>query len=153
VQLLVKTVRSWEWGLSFMKSLYGLGLLLLLQFLGSQPASARSCSSYRINYEGAIDQGIIQRPSLVNSAQQSWHLFHVAMKRNDRMEAATRAAQYLVIVSEQSGVDQAHKARQQVEKEFTGYYDQPVEVAMPIFEVILANSEAGCSANLAQQSQ
>ncbi|MGF1600931.1 MAG: hypothetical protein ACFCU8_02730 [Thermosynechococcaceae cyanobacterium] len=134
-----------------MKSAYWLGFLLPLQLWAAQPASARACSPYRVNYEGAIHQGIIQRPSLVNSAKHSWHLFHVAMKRNDRMEAATRAAQYLVIVSERSGVDQAHKARQHVEAEFTGYYEQPVEVAMPMFEVILANSEIDCSTNLAQR--
>ncbi|MGB7415471.1 MAG: hypothetical protein WA902_14790 [Thermosynechococcaceae cyanobacterium] len=135
-----------------MKFFYGLALLLPLQLWAAQPASANACSPYRINYEGAIDQGLIQRPSLVNSAKQSWHLFHVAMKRNDRMEAATRAAQYLVIVSERSGVDQAHKARQHVEAQFTGYYEQPVEVAMPMFEVILANSEVNCSTNLAQRN-
>ncbi len=134
-----------------MKYLKLLGLLLPLQFVAAQPAVAKSCSPYRINYEGAITQGIIQRPSLVNNAKQSWQMFHVAMSRNDRLEAATRAAQYLVIVSERSGVDKAHQARQQVEAEFTRHYEQPVEVAMPMFELILANSTVNCDSNLARR--
>jgi hypothetical protein len=134
-----------------MKLFYLLGLLLPLQVMTIQPAEAKTCSPYRLNYEGAITQGIIQRPSLVSSARQSWRLFHVAMNRNDRMEAAARAAQYLVIVSERSGTDHAHKARQHVESEFTRHYEQPVEVAMPMFEIILANSELGCETNLAER--
>lgn len=135
------------------KSVYLLGLLLPLQLLTAQSAEARVCSPYRINYEGAITQGLMRRPSLVNNARQSWQLFHDAMNRNDRIEAASRAAQYLVIVSERNGVDQAHKARQQVEAEFTRHYEQPVEVAMPMFEVILANSAVDCEPNLAQRPQ
>ncbi|PZD74867.1 hypothetical protein C1752_00955 [Acaryochloris thomasi RCC1774] len=134
-----------------MKPFYLLGLLGLLLPLAIQPAEAKSCSPYRINYEGAITQGIIRRPSLVSNANQSWRLFHVAMDRNDRMEAASRAAQYLVIVSERNGTAQAHRARQLVESEFTRRYDQPVEVAMPIFEIILANSEVDCETNLARR--
>ena len=141
----------WVVGYKTMKLFYLLGLLLPLQFFTAQPAEAKNCSLYRMNYEGAIAQGIIRRPSLVRNADQSWRLFHVAMARNDRMEAASRAAQYLVIISERSGTDQAHKARQQVESEFARHYDQPVEVAMPIFEVIIANRATSCGANLAQR--
>ena len=134
-----------------MKPFYLLGLLLPLQFMAVQPAAAKNCSLYRLNYEGAITQGIIQRPSLVRNARQSWHLFHVAMDRNDRMEAASRAAQYLVIISERNGTTAADQARQQVESEFTSHYEKPVEVAMPMFEVILANSAVDCETNLAQR--
>lgn len=129
-----------------MKRLSLLGLLLLLQLMAAPATVAKTCRPYRVNYERAIAQGLITRPSLVNSAWQSWHLFQVAMRRNDRIEAASRAAQYLVILSEGAGTEQAHQARQSIEKEMVGYYQQPVEVALPMFEVILENSPV-CIAN------
>ncbi|WP_299406548.1 hypothetical protein [Acaryochloris sp. IP29b_bin.148] len=131
-----------------MKSKYWsvLGLLLPLQLMASPATAASPCRPYRGNYESAIAQGLIARPSLVNNAWQSWHLFQVAMHRNDRIEAASRAAQYLVILSEGSGTEQAHQARQSLEQEMVGYYQQPVEVALPMFEVILENSPV-CIAN------
>lgn len=133
------------WG-GVMKKVYLLGLLLPMQLLAAPAAVAKTCSPYRVNYESAISQGLIARPSLVNSAWQSWNLFQVAMRRNDRIEAASRAAQYLVILSEDAGTAHANQARQNVEKEMIGYYQKPVEVAVPMFEVILENSPI-CIAN------
>ncbi len=129
-----------------MKHLYLLGALLPIQLITASAAIAKTCSPYRVNYESAISQGLISRPSLVNSAWQSLSLFQVAMRRNDRIEAASRAAQYLVIVSEDAGTAQANQARQSIENEMVGYYEKPVEVAMPMFEVILKNSPM-CIAN------
>ncbi|NJK41289.1 MAG: hypothetical protein HC934_07905 [Acaryochloridaceae cyanobacterium SU_2_1] len=123
-----------------MKHLYMLGLWMPIQLWITPGAAAKTCSPYRINYESAIAQGLISRPSLVNSAYQSRQLFQVAMRRNDRIEAASRAAQYLVILSEDQGKNKADQARKTLEKEMVGYYAQPVEVALPMFEVILKNS-------------
>lgn len=127
-----------------MKRIYLLGLFIpiQLQLMAAPVFAAKTCSPYRVNYESAISQGLISRPSLVNSAWQSWNLFQVAMRRNDRIEAASRAAQYLVILSEYAGTQQANQARHSIEQEMVGYYKQPVEVAMPMFEVILENSPA-----------
>jgi|GEM_PF-2644635 len=129
-----------------MKRLYLLGVVILVQLMAAPTAVAKTCRPYRVNYESAISQGLIVRPSRVNSAWQSWHLFQTAMRRNDRIEAASRAAQYLVILSEGLGTEQAHQARYSIEKEMVGYYQQPVEVAMPMFEVILENNPI-CMAN------
>ncbi|UJB70790.1 hypothetical protein HRE53_06965 [Acaryochloris sp. 'Moss Beach'] len=123
-----------------MKRINLLGLLMPFQLMTAPAFAAKTCSPYRVNYESAISQGLITRPSLVNNAGQSWNLFQVAMRRNDRIEAASRAAQYLVILSEYAGDRQANQARHNIEQEMVGYYQQPVEVAMPMFEVILENS-------------
>lgn len=125
-----------------MKRLYLLGVLLPIQLIAAPADAAQTCSPYRVNYESAISQGLITRPSLVNNAWQSWNLFQVAMRRNDRIEAASRAAQYLVILSEYAGTQQANQARRSIEQEMVGYYQQPVEVAVPMFDVILKNSPA-----------
>lgn len=125
-----------------MKRVLFLGLFLPIQLIAVSAEAAITCSPYRVNYESAISQGLITRPSLVKNAGHSWSLFQVALRRNDRIEAASRAAQYLVILSEYAGTRQANQARQNIEQEMVGYYRQPVEVAMPMFEVILENSPA-----------
>lgn len=129
-----------------MKRLYILGAVILVQLMAVPAAVAKTCHPYRANYESAISQGLIVRPSRVTSAGQSWHLFQTAMRRNDRIEAASRAAQYLVILSEGLGTEQAHQARYSIEEEIVSHYQQPVEVAMSMFEVILENNPI-CMAN------
>ena len=134
-----------------MKHPYLIGLLLPLQLLVAQPVEAKSCTSYRLNYESAIAQGLMERPSLVRGARQSWHLFRSAMARNDRIEAAARAAQFLVIIAEGEGTARADLAHADIKQEIRDYYQQPAEAAVPMLVVILANNPTDCPLRIAQE--
>ncbi len=103
------------------------------------------CNPYRIHYEQAIASGIIQRPSLVQSRGEALERFRQALRAENRIEAAARAAQYLVIVSEGDGIQQTTRARRQIESEIATYYLQPVDVGLPLFVVILPD-EIPCPA-------
>ena len=120
---------------SLIKSLTG--LLIAGSILWPNLANAQPCNSYRSGYEKAIAQGIIKRAPLVNGPKDAYYHFQNALKNGDRIEAAIRAAQYLVIVSESSSLNQADLERLDLETAITDHYQKPVEVAVPMLTVIL----------------
>ncbi len=131
-----------EAALNTMHNLFckSLGCMLPLLMLTTVAQANPHCNPYRSHYEHAIAQGLLKRPSLVSGAPESRHLFLIAMAQDDRIEAAARAAQYLVIVSEGFGISRADQTRRQVEDEIIDRYQQPVEVAVPMLGVILPHS-------------
>ena len=66
--------------------------------------------------------------------------FKLALKNGDRIEAAVRAVQYLVIVSEASNSNLAELERLEIENAIVNHYHKPVEVSVPMFTVILPNN-------------
>lgn len=132
----IQAVRS-----TMSKVFQGLGSLLPVLMLASVAVATAPCNPYRTDYESAIAQGLLKRPSLVSGSAESWALFEAAIAQGDRIEVAARAAQYLVIVSEGPGIAHADQMRRQLEDKIITHYQQPVEVAVPMLGVILSYAQ------------
>ena len=125
-----------------MTSRLGLLCLVLISpfLIGPMPtAKAQICNPYRVGYEKAIAQGMIKRAPLVPGPKDAYISFENALVSGDRIEAAVRAVQYLVIVSETLAPNIADLERLELENVIVNHYHKPVEVSVPMLSVILPN--------------
>lgn len=93
----------------------------------------RTCTPYRANFERAIANRIIRRPSLVPNVNDAITLADRAMIRGDRNEAARRLAQALVILSEEQGTDSAIAFERTLEADMKAKKGQPLRTVLPLF--------------------
>ncbi|MBZ8179003.1 hypothetical protein [Oscillatoria salina] len=95
--------------------------------------SRSGCTSYRANYEDAIAQGIIERPSLVADENEAVNLARQALDRDNKEEAARRLAQALVIISEAESQEQALAAERALDAELLEERGQTLRETLPLF--------------------
>ncbi|HAJ61606.1 MAG TPA: hypothetical protein DCP31_22075 [Cyanobacteria bacterium UBA8543] len=92
---------------------------------------------YRINYERAIANGLINRPSPVVDEQEATELAYQAIEKGDRYESAIRFAQALVIISETDGTTNALDFERRLDAYFLEQENQTLREFLPLFERIL----------------
>ncbi len=93
----------------------------------------RTCTPYRANFERAIANGTISRPSRVPGVEQAIALADRAMTRGDRTTAALRLAQALVILSEEQGTESAIAYERTLEADMKAKKGQSLRTALPLF--------------------
>lgn len=102
--------------------------------------TASTCTPYRANYEKAIADRIIARPSLVLDENQAFALADRAMARGDRNEAARRLAQALVIISESKktgqGIAGALAIERSLDTDMKNARGQSLREFLPLFDRI-----------------
>ncbi len=92
-----------------------------------------TCTPYRANYEKAIANRTIARPSLVPNENQAISLADRAMAKGDRNEAARRLAQALVIISEEQGTDKAFALERALDSDMKQKRGQSLRAFLPLF--------------------
>lgn len=95
-----------------------------------------TCTPYRANYERAIANRIISRPSLVADENLAISLADRAISRGDRNEAARRLAQALVIISEKQGNAQALSVESALNADVKKKKGQTLRAFLPLFDRI-----------------
>ncbi len=93
----------------------------------------QTCTSYRINYERAIANGIINSPSWVADEEEAIQLGYQAIDRGDRDEAAIRFAQALVLISENYGSTRALEYEQYLDTTIQEKQGQTLREFLPLF--------------------
>lgn len=96
-------------------------------------SSPQTRTSYRINYERAIANDLINRPSAVEDEQQAVELAYQAIDQGDRYEAAARFAQALVILSETKGTEEAFAFEQRLDAYIVEQQNQTLREFLPMF--------------------
>ena len=98
---------------------------------------------YRTNYERAIANGAIDRPSPVVDEQEALELAYQAIERGDRYESAIRFAQALVLISEKDGTQEALAFEQRLDSYFLEQQNQTLREFLPVFgRIFPANSNS-----------
>lgn len=92
-----------------------------------------TCTPYRANYERAIANRTIARPSLVPDEKQAISLADRAMAKGDRNEAARRLAQALVIISETQGANKALALESALDSDMKQKHGQSLRAFLPLF--------------------
>ncbi|MEC4985842.1 MAG: hypothetical protein SAK42_17210 [Oscillatoria sp. PMC 1076.18] len=95
--------------------------------------SRSSCTVYRANYENAIAEGIIERPSLVANENEAINLAREALDRDNKEEAARRLAQAFVIISETESPEQALAAERALDAELLEKRGETLREVLPLF--------------------
>ncbi|MFB2923476.1 hypothetical protein [Aerosakkonema funiforme] len=102
--------------------------------------TSSTCTPYRANYEKAIADRIIARPSLVLDENQAFALADRAMAKGDRNEAARRLAQALVIISESKkpgqGIAGALAIERSLDTDMKKARGQSLREFLPLFDRI-----------------
>ncbi|MFB2971441.1 hypothetical protein ACE1CD_20945 [Aerosakkonema sp. BLCC-F183] len=102
--------------------------------------TSSTCTPYRANYEKAIADRIIARPSLVLDENQAFALADRAMAKGDRNEAARRLAQALVIISESKkpgqGIAGALAIERSLDTDMKNARGQSLREFLPLFDRI-----------------
>lgn len=96
-------------------------------------SSPQTRTPYRINYERAIANGVIERPSPVADEQEATELAYQAIDQGDRYEAAIRFAQCLVLISEKDGTQEALAFEQRLDAYFLEQQNQTLREFLPLF--------------------
>lgn len=91
---------------------------------------------YRINYERAIANGVIDRPSPVVDEQEATELAYQAIEQGDRYESAIRFAQALVLISETQGTTKALDFERRLDAYILNQQNQTLREFLPLFERI-----------------
>ena len=95
--------------------------------------TATTCTPYRANFERAIANGIIARPTLVADENLAIALADRAITRGDRNEAARRLAQALVIISEKRGTQNALVIERTLDTDTRTKKGQSLRQFLPLF--------------------
>ena len=120
-----------EQGQSLRQYLPMFGRILPQQGLGAVRPQTRT--SYKTNYERAIANGMINRPSSVDDEQRAIELAYQAIDKGDRYEAAIRFAQALVIISERYDSTTALKYERNLDAQFRQEQGQTLRQYLPMF--------------------
>lgn len=102
----------------------------------------RTCTSYRINYERAIANGVINTPSWVADEEEAIQLAYQAIDRGERYEAAIRFAQALVLISENYNLTKALEFEQYLDNRSQEENGQTLREFLPIFGRIFPQSSS-----------
>lgn len=92
-----------------------------------------SCTPYRANYERAIANGIIRRPSPVPDENQAIALADRAVESGNLNEAAIRLAQAIVIISEKQGNSNAVALERSLDSDIRTKKGQSLRQFMPLY--------------------
>jgi hypothetical protein len=98
-------------------------------------------NSYRYNWEVAIREGIIKRPSRVPDSETAWRLFLEAYRKGDKYNATRRLAQYLVIYSEEYGVYAALEEERRINRELLRRTGKNIRRLYPLFNQIFPQDD------------
>lgn len=95
----------------------------------------QSCTPYRANYERAIANGIIRRPSGVPDESTAIKLADEAIAKGNKNEAAVRLAQALVIISENTpqGNANAQALERSLDTDVRARHKQSLRAYLPLF--------------------
>jgi tetratricopeptide (TPR) repeat protein len=93
----------------------------------------KTCTFYRVDYERAIANGMIDRPSWVDDEELAIQLAYDAIDQGDRYEATIRFAQALVLMSEKHGSTKALDYEQYVDTKLQREQGQTLREYLPMF--------------------
>ncbi|MFB2939215.1 hypothetical protein ACE1B6_28520 [Aerosakkonemataceae cyanobacterium BLCC-F154] len=95
----------------------------------------QTCTPYRLNYERAIANGIIRRPSGVATESEAIKLADEAIAKGNKNEAAIRLAQALVIISEKTpqGTANAQALERSLDEDVKARQKQSLRAYLPLF--------------------
>lgn len=113
------------------------GLPLLARIFPSQQFSD---NSYEDNYERAIAERIIRKPSRVNDPDEAIDLALKALERGRDNEAAVRFAQALVTIEKMDGTRAALNFERRLNKDVEEEFDLTLR-DLPLFRRIFANRQ------------
>ena len=95
----------------------------------------KTCTPYRANYERAIANGVIRRPSTVADESQAIKLADEAIAKGNKNEAARRLAQALVIMSEKTpqGTANATALERSLDDDVRARHGKSLRAYLPLF--------------------
>jgi transposase len=103
--------------------------------------------NYRANYERAINNGIIDRPSSIDDEERVIQLAYRALGEGDRYEAAIRFAQALVMISERYDPSTALEYEQNLDTRLQEERGRTLREYLPTFGRIFPEQALGTSRN------